>query len=122
MPELLCNSARRRPECCRAKLLQVTSIGLSQLNREVGPKETPRVEHLFGGSPLGNDADQVLLLDHSRLARLPSGDVLAYALLDKNRFGPPVADIPTRLEVKTLRIREGMDDEEHLWPGAEKLK
>lgn len=95
-----------------AKRHRVTTIGLSQLNRETSKStEQPRKEGLMGGSPLENDADQVLLLDHSRVSRdVHTGAVLSYAILDKNRHGPPV-EIPTYLSTTTLAITERLPDE-----------
>ncbi len=101
-----------------AKELGITTIGMSQLNRESSKApETPRKEGLMGGSPLENDADQVILLDHSRIVRDPATKaILSYAVLDKNRHGP-VAEIPTYLSTTTLEMIERLPDElEHEVP------
>lgn len=94
-----------------AKSLRVTTVGLSQLVREASRQNDvpPRKESLMGGSPLENDADQVVLLDHSRINRTPRG-IASWAILDKNRHGPAV-EIPTMLDTQTLAVRERLDDE-----------
>jgi replicative DNA helicase len=93
-----------------AKELGVTTVGMSQLNRQSSTaKETPRKEGLMGGSPLENDADQVLLLDHSRIQRTARG-IESWAVLDKNRSGMLV-EIPTLLNSSTLEMRQRLDDE-----------
>jgi hypothetical protein len=93
-----------------AKDLHVTTVGMSQLNRATSTApETPRKEGLMGGSPLENDAEQVLLLDHSRIAKDLEG-IRSWAVLDKNRHGP-VVEIPTMLSTRTLSMRELLDDE-----------
>ncbi len=95
-----------------AKQLRVTTVGFSQLNRGASNSpERPAKESLSGGSPLENDADQVLLLDHSRLKRVENGDIHSFAVLDKNRHGETVM-FPTVLERRTLRLREADKDEE----------
>jgi replicative DNA helicase len=92
-----------------AKDLHVTTVGMSQLNRETSKApETPRKEGLYGGAPLENDAEQVLLLDHSRIEKDPDG-IASYAVLDKNRHGP-VVEIPTHLSIRTLRMEERLAD------------
>jgi KaiC/GvpD/RAD55 family RecA-like ATPase len=106
-----------------AKELRVTTVGMSQLNRESSKaNETPRKEGLMGGSPLENDAEQVLLLDHSRVERAGSiykrtPDIMSWAVLDKNRHGPCI-EIPTYLDVSTLTMRERMPDELASGPAA----
>lgn len=100
-----------------AKRLKVTTIGLSQLNRETSKAKAdrPSKEGMIGGSSLENDADQVLLLDHSRRTDLfaPDGRPRGWSgwlNLDKNRHGPS-AEIPIRFDPDTFRIRERMPDE-----------
>lgn len=94
-----------------AKDLRVTTIGMSQLNRETSrSNDPPTKEGLMGGSPLENDAEQVMLLDHSRIIRDANG-IKSWALLDKNRHGE-VIEIPTFLNTRTLGIRERLRDEE----------
>lgn len=99
-----------------AKRLRVVTVGLSQLNRETSKlgAERPMKEGMIGGSSLENDADQVLLLDHSRRAdATKDGRIvgwIGWANLDKNRHGPQV-DIPIRFDRDTFRIRQRLDDE-----------
>lgn len=99
-----------------AKELRVATVGFSQLNRETtkNRKEPPTPSGLMGGSPLENDAVQVLLLDHSCFERGERLDGSKYAktfgLLCKNRHGP-VEEIGLEVDFKTLRVRELMEDE-----------
>lgn len=95
-----------------AKDLNVTTVGMSQLNRETSKsKERPTKEGLMGGSPLENDAEQVLLLDHSRIIKDDFHNrVKSWALLDKNRHGE-VTEIPTSLSRSTLQMTERMPDD-----------
>lgn len=96
-----------------AKELKVVTVGLSQFARETTrANERPRKEGLMGGSPLENDAEQTLLLDHSRQVYDEHG-WKGWALLDKNRHGPSgiKQDIPIHVCNRTLRMRERLDDE-----------
>lgn len=100
-----------------AKELQVVTFCLSQFNRTTSSQRTerPSKEGMIGGSALENDADQVLLLDHSRrtVFRDQQGRVCGWdgwLLLDKNRHGPAV-DIPIRFVADTGRMRERLPDE-----------
>ena len=101
-----------------AKQNKVVTIGLSQMNRRTtGDKSTsPFNEGLIGSSSLENDSDQVLLLDHSRYERGMDRSARTYAILSKNRHGG-YGDIPIEWDYRTLRVREALPDEEHLWPG-----
>lgn len=91
----------------RAHEQGVVSIGLSQFNRQTSANrdEKPRVEGLMGGSPLENDADQVLLLDHTSYERQGAGKAQGMALLAKNRHGPQT-EIPIEWDYSCLQIRE----------------
>ncbi len=91
----------------RAREHSIVSIGLSQFNRSTSAnrQERPRVEGLMGGSPLENDADQVLLLDHSAYERLGPHAGRTNLLLAKNRHGPQV-EIPIVWDYQTLQVRE----------------
>lgn len=100
-----------------AKRLKVVTIGLSQLNRETSKAkgERPAKEGMIGGSSLENDADQVLILDHSRQRPCMSRDGrprgwYGWANLDKNRHGPPT-EVPIFFDPHTFRIRERLPDE-----------
>ena len=86
--------------------LNVTTIALSQFNRETSRErdQRPVAQGLMGGSAIENDSHQVLLLDHSRFVRTGAqGDT--FVIVDKNRHGP-VADIPVRWDYRTLRLTE----------------
>ena len=100
--------------------LNVVSIGLSQFNREtsVNRGQAPTIHGLMGGSVLENDADQVLLLDHSCYERQGLGEATGKVKLAKNRHGPSV-DIPVRWDYSTLRIHEDSQavEEEPAVPG-----
>lgn len=91
----------------RAVERRVVSIGLSQFNRKTSANkdERPAVEGLMGGSSLENDANQVLLLDHTNYERQGSGKAQGVALLAKNRHGPQ-AVIPVEWDYGCLQIRE----------------
>lgn len=91
----------------RAQERRVVSIGLSQFNRQTSAnkQDRPRVEGLMGGSPLENDADQVLLLDHTSYDRQGGSGAQAKLLLAKNRHGPQV-EIPVEWDYRTLQIHE----------------
>ena len=99
-----------------AKELNVVTLCLSQFNRNTsGVKERPRKEGMIGGSALENDADQVFLLDHSRIVPLQNEygrrtGWIGWGLLDKNRHGPNV-EIPIRFDADTGRIRQRDPDE-----------
>jgi KaiC/GvpD/RAD55 family RecA-like ATPase len=97
----------------QAKDLQVVTVGLSQFNRQTSASpEQPTIQGLMGGSALENDADQVLLIDHSRMqiAPAPVDGWHGHVLLAKNRHGPLV-DIPIEFNKATLQMRELMPDE-----------
>lgn len=99
-----------------AKRLNVVTVGLSQMNRRTSGdgSASPAVQGLIGSSSLENDADQVLLLDHSRYQK---GDRSAktWALLAKNRHGGQ-GEIPIEWDYRSLRVREALPDEEGEWP------
>lgn len=89
-----------------ARELNVVSVALSQFNRMTSAnyKTPPTVEGLMGGSPIENDSDQVLLLDHSDYSR---GDDFAITqlMLAKNRHGGTV-DVPVKFDFRCLRMIE----------------
>lgn len=98
-----------------AQELGLVSISLSQLNRAGNTEDSPRKEAMAGSSSLENDADQVLLLDHTK--RKPvlnsQGKSLGWfgwAELAKNRHGPQ-ARIPIAFSSDTFRIRQRDEDE-----------
>ena len=91
-----------------AKDLGLVFVGLSQFNRQTSANRTdpPSPQGLMGGSPLENDSDQVLLLDHSQYERDHGmNTATTRALLSKNRHGPQ-AIIPVRWDYRSLRLRE----------------
>jgi len=91
-----------------ARKHNVVSIGVSQLNREgaKGP-ESPVIQQLMGGGPLEQDADQVLLIDHSTYKEDETNpkEATVDLKLGKNRHGS-VGSIPCRWDYRSLRIRE----------------
>ena len=90
------------------KVWSVTTVALSQFNREGSRSENPPVPtDLMGGSPLENDADQVVLLDHTSLKDHPDGYEYKI-ILAKNRHGETGA-FPALFERRTLRITEHRD-------------
>lgn len=91
----------------RAREQNVLSIGLSQFNRATSSNrdDRPSVEGLMGGSPLENDADQVVLLDHTSYVRQGAGKAEGKLLLAKNRHGPQV-EIPVDWNYTNLQVWE----------------
>lgn len=89
-----------------ASELKIVSIGLSQFNRQTSSnRETsPTPQGLMGGSPLENDADQVILLDHSATKR-DLTETTTNVLVAKNRHGP-LAKTPVSFSSKNLRVEE----------------
>lgn len=84
----------------------VTTLALSQLNRSTtADRDAPPSMHgLAGSSAIENDADQVLLIDHTTKKEHPG--VKAFSvILDKNRHGPGTT-IPVELNTATLRVSE----------------
>ena len=90
--------------------LRLISVALSQLNRETSKDydHSPIPQGLMGGSPLENDSDQVMLIDHTHasyklntMTRSAQQDFI----LGKNRHGP-TATIKCEWDYNTLRIRE----------------
>lgn len=101
----------------------VTVVALSQFNRSTSANrsESPIPQSLIGSSSLENDADQVLLLDHSRYQREADGrSARSWAILAKNRHGGN-GEIPVCWDYGTLQVREALPDEEHRWPGIERV-
>lgn len=88
--------------------LQIVTIGLSQYNRETSKdyENPPTPQGLMGGSPLENDSDQVMLIDHSQYTRHPMTNTASQKfILGKNRHGP-CGTIDCNWDYNTLRIRE----------------
>lgn len=88
--------------------LKIVTIGLSQLNRETSKdyENPPTPQGLMGGSPLENDSDQVMLIDHTNYTRDKTTNTAKQQfILGKNRHGP-VGQIECEWNYDTLRIRE----------------
>lgn len=90
-----------------AKRHGFVSLALSQLKmrgKEGASDRKPSMHDLYGGAPLENDADLVVLLDHSSYAVSGQrGDV--DMVVDKNRHGP-TATVPVHIDFTTLRWTE----------------
>jgi replicative DNA helicase len=91
--------------------LNVVTLALSQFNRATSSQtERPTMFGLMGGSAIENDADMVLLLDHSRIEVAADGGWNGFLIVDKNRHGATI-EIPTHFNRRTLRFMERMPDE-----------
>jgi replicative DNA helicase len=103
--------------------LDVTIVGLSQLNRLASRETTrrPTMFDLHGGTSMESNAAVVLMLDHSR-AQMDTRRhnlIRTYVLLEKNQIGPKAIQAPVLVDAATLTVTEAMPDEEHLWPTAQ---
>jgi replicative DNA helicase len=98
-----------------AQKYQLVSIGLSQYNRETSKsKDRPEATGLMGGSSLENDADQVVLLDHTTFKKTSKTSATQEVLLAKNRHGSK-GRIAVAWDFTTLRVtelQEGAADDE----------
>ncbi len=97
---------------------KVTVLGLSQYHTNAArDKKQPTPYDMMGGGTIANNADLVLLLDHSRYHRDEDQRHLArtWLLVAKNRHGP-TGPIPILWDYRTLTCREGLDDELREWP------
>jgi replicative DNA helicase len=87
-------------------LAQVTNVSsaVREFAKTIGDHDNPPTpQGLMGGSPIENDSDQVLLLDHTHFKK--SGyDVETYVILGKNRHGAQ-GSFPIAWN-RTLRVRE----------------
>ena len=89
-----------------AQKLGIVSVGLSQYNRETSKShDRPEVTGLMGGSSLENDADQVILLDHTTYKTQSSLEATQEVLLAKNRHGS-AGRIAVQWDYKTLTVSE----------------
>jgi replicative DNA helicase len=97
---------------------RVNTIALSQLSNE-GAQTTPHAGSLYGGRRISQDADQVLFLDHTKRETREETKghyyTRSWLRMPYNRHGPP-AEIPIEWDWNSLRAREALPDEEHLWP------
>lgn len=101
-----------------AQELGAVCVAVSQYNRQTSANRTDRpiVQGLLGGSSIENDADQVILLDHTRRKRNEHERTeRTYALLAKNRHGGQ-GEIRIEFDYRTLRVREALPDEADEWP------
>ena len=107
--------------CDWAHDTETTTVALSQFHSQARrDKQTPpTMDSLYGGVDLGNDADLMLLLDHSRYHRESDDLARTWLIHAKNREGPQADDLPVLWDYRTLTLTEAMPHEEHLWPGAE---
>lgn len=103
-----------------AKQHQVITIGISQFNRKTSDdyERKPRPQGLFGWSGMENDAHIVAMIDHSRY-RPVEGGARTWLLAGKNRHGGK-PEVPIYVDHRNLRIREALEDEVPMWPGADK--
>lgn len=88
--------------------LRLISIALSQLNRETSKdyENAPTPQGLMGGSPLENDSDQVLLINHAKYKRDHiRNSATQEIILGKNRHGP-TGIFNCEWDYDTLRVRE----------------
>lgn len=88
--------------------LRIVTVGLSQYNRETSKdyENPPTPQGLMGGSPLENDSDQVMLIDHTNYTRdVGANTARQRFILGKNRHGP-VGTIECEWNYDTLRVRE----------------
>lgn len=95
-------------------------VALSQLNRVASRERDrrPTMHDLWGGTSLESNANQVVLLDHSRQARDPERPHLlrTWLYLDKNREGPNRVTIPVEANFRSGVWREAKADEVAAWP------
>jgi hypothetical protein len=85
----------------------VTTLALSQFNRSTtaNPDAPPTMHGLQGSSSIENDADQVLLLDHTTRKDEGFGHKSFNVILDKNRHGPG-ATVPVLFDTASLQLVE----------------
>jgi replicative DNA helicase len=92
---------------------RVASYVLSQFNRE-GKKlgdTQPTRHYLQGGSAWENNANQILLIDHTLRIRDAEGKFIHTRLLvDKNRHGQDQVEIPVTWNLKNMRWEEGVPE------------
>lgn len=108
-------------ECLRwfAHGQRMLVVALSQLNRLASRERQrrPTMHDLLGGTSIESNANQVVLLDHSRQVRdVTSPHLLrTWLYLDKNREGPNRIEIPIEANFRTGQWREAMPDEVNRW-------
>jgi len=98
----------------------VCTVMASQLNRGASAQRDrrPIMHDLWGGTAMESNANQVILLDHSRNEKDPMNLHLlrTYLLLDKNREGPAKIEIPVEIDFRSGEWRQAMPDEAEDWP------
>jgi replicative DNA helicase len=98
---------------------KILVVALSQLNRVASrERDVPPIsQSLLGGTAMESNANQVVLIDHSKVVRDMERSHLMRTrlILDKNREGPNRVAFNVEANFATGVWREGMPDEEHLW-------
>jgi len=99
---------------------KILIVALSQLNRYASRERDrrPTMHDLWGGTAIESNANQVILLDHSKQSRNANERHIlrTWLYLDKNREGPNRIEIPVEANFRTGVWREAEPDEEGLWP------
>lgn len=99
---------------------KILVVALSQLNRTASRERDrrPTMHDLWGGTAIESNANQVILLDHSKQSRNANEKHLlrTWLYLDKNREGPNRVEIPVEADFKRGVWREADPHEEGLWP------
>lgn len=91
-----------------AKRHKLVTLGLSQFNRETSKDydNPPTPQGLMGGSPMENDSDQIVLIDHTTYARhVTLNSAQQSLILGKNRHGANTK-IECRWNYDNLRITQ----------------
>jgi hypothetical protein len=85
----------------------MVTVALSQINREGMKREDspPRMHNLYGGMYWEANANQVVMLDHTYQQR-EGDDTLTQIIVDKNRHGTPLVEIPIRWVGETMTMQE----------------
>lgn len=89
----------------------VVSVVVSQLNREgkkLGTDTKPSRHYLQGGSAWENNANQIVLIDHTkRIHDRNNNCKWTNIIVDKNRHGEEPVEIPVRWDLSNMRWEEG---------------
>jgi replicative DNA helicase len=101
----------------------ILTIALSQLNRMASRERDrrPMMQDLYGGTSVESNANQVVLVDHSRQDRDLGAkhQMRTWVILDKNREGPNRIDIPVLADFRSGLWDEADYEELGRWPGNE---
>jgi replicative DNA helicase len=86
---------------------RMVTVALSQINRAGMKREDspPRMHDLYGGMYWEANANQVVMLDHTYQQR-EGDDTLTQIIVDKNRHGTPLVEIPVRWIGETMTVEE----------------